>query len=147
MSNFTPTVKYETDFDDDHIVMELSRLKRKGILKISPFLAGGVQDDGTIKMSFEDQAQMATVMAEILPEHIRNFEGLKDADGNSINIDTVIDEAYFRDLVGEIMGVLFRISKPSENEVKNSERKPEDSSKSDNTATTEQSPASAVAIG
>lgn len=130
MSNFTPLVEYKTNFDGDNITMQLQRLKRKDIMKVAPYLNGDIGEDGEMTMSFENQIQFAEVMAEVLPGSVKSFIGLKDTEGNAIDIGNAIEEAYFQDLISEIMGKLFAISKPSEAELKNSEAESQDTSQS-----------------
>ena len=146
MSNFTPVVHFETEFDGDHVSMDLIRLKRGTMIKVAPYLKGKFVD-GKITMTFDDQAKFSEVMADVVPVSVKNFSGLKAQDGTEIKLEDAVDETYFNELIGEIMGRLFAISKPTENEIKNSDRSPADSSKLEKDEKTTSYADSGVAIG
>jgi len=128
MSRYTPLVPFATDFDGDHVTCNLRRLERGALLKLAPYL----NDTGS--MQFEDQAQFAEVMSDLLPEYVTDFRGLVDANGQPIDLDTVVRVAYFQALVGEIVGALLVSSKPTEDEVKNSQAGRADISRSASSA-------------
>ena len=118
MSNFTPLVEYKTTFDGDDITIQLSRLKRKHFLTIAPYITKDVDEEGNLEMSFEDQAQFAEVMAQIIPECVKSFNGLVMKTGEPLDINVVVVEGYFQNLMGSIMAELLQISKPTEEEGK-----------------------------
>lgn len=120
MSGFTPTVRYETDFGDDHITMSLKRLKRKDFMKLSPYM-GEPDGEGNMRITFQSQLEMMNVIGTQVPEYVENFQGLTDANGQALGIETVVEEVYFQDLLGEIIQELMRISHPSEADLKKSE--------------------------
>jgi hypothetical protein len=107
MSNYVPTVRFETEFEGDIISMELRQLTRKTFLDWTPFLSK-MDDEG--KLSEEDTIKMVNVAADILPEYVSDFKGLKDANGNPISIETVSTEVYFMDLVSILVTKLMEIS-------------------------------------
>ena len=127
MSNFTPKVKFETGFDGDQISMQLRRLKQVDAVKVAPYMIP--ENDGTVKMSFENQLKFTEVMLDLLPNYIEDFQGLFDADGNVISLEDAIAETYFQELIGRIAGRLMAISSPEENEGKNSQAGQDDSLK------------------
>lgn len=118
MSNFTPLVKFSLEFEGDSISMDLRRLKREAILKLSPYLTTNEQGKVT-GLSFEDQTKFTNVMIEILPSYVTNFSGLVDAIGNLISLEDMIQEAYFQSLVSHIVSKLLLISSPDGGEEKN----------------------------
>ena len=65
----------------------------------------------------ESENEVVDVANEFLAEYINDMTGLKDANGNAINKETVIENAYFQTLVAEIIGQLMNISKPDQQQV------------------------------
>ena len=74
MSNFTPKVKFVTDFDGDTISMQLARLKRKHVAVIAPFMKG-VDADGSAVVEFSNQVEFSNAMMSVLPEVVSDFGG------------------------------------------------------------------------
>lgn len=128
MSNFTPLADYTVEFEGDTVTMQLRRLKREDQQKLVPFM-GEVGDDGKAKMTFKDQMEMSNAMQDLLPGHVKNFKGLRDANSANITLEVAIDEVYFQDLVGKILMELMHISNVGIKEEKKSEAQPDESSK------------------
>ena len=122
MSNFTPHITFETDFEGDHITAKLSRLKRKDMTTVARYV--DVDEEGNLAGGL-DVEQMIEFAAEVLPRYVEEFKGLKDADGNAISIETVVDEAYFLPLVTELVSALFDASGMKAADEKNSEGQPD----------------------
>ena len=112
MSSFTPLVKFETTFENDTITMTLKRLKRKAMMSLTPYL--NADGDGKI-----NEMELMNVSADMLPEHVVSFGGLKDAEGNSISIEAMCEEAYFISLQADIVSKLFEITQLRKGDVKN----------------------------
>jgi hypothetical protein len=119
MSKFTPLVKFETSFEGDKVVIQLRRLKRKAMMKLTPFLTEGDEGDGKL-----DEMAIMGVATEILPEHVASFKGLFQADGTEITFKEAIEESYFMGLITEMIQELFRISKLDEDDAENSQGQP-----------------------
>ncbi len=102
MSNFTPLVEREYDFDGDHIKVTFARLTRKDMLASMPaFLKLDKAEEG----SDDYNAAINDVLNNIsdsMPNYIRSFEGLTNAEGEQITIDTVVNEMYFMVLCAQI---------------------------------------------
>lgn len=113
MSNFTPTVPYETDFEGDTVTMQLSRLKKGALLKLAPHIKGELNKDGEIIMEFEDQTELLTLLDETLIGAVNNFNGLKTGDGKHIPLEEMVKEGYFMSLSADILGQLFKITQPT----------------------------------
>ena len=147
MSSFTPQVPLVIDFDGDTVTMQLKRFKKKHSLKLAPIMAKieklnkerGVTDDS---MPPEVLPEWYNAVAEILPECIDEWNGLKTVDGVDIKLVEAIEEQYFTVLIAEVMGNLFRISKPAatkeEDELKNLQAQPLDTSMSESCANQEE---------
>ena len=119
MSSFTPLVKFETTFENDTITMSLKRLKRKAMMKLTPYLIANEESVSTKgKIS---EMELMNVSADMLPEHVVNFKGLKDADGNEISLEAMCEEAFFIPLQAGIISELFEITKLREEDAKNSQ--------------------------
>lgn len=110
MSNFTPLVHFEIEFDGDTVSMDLRRMQRKDQQKLVPFMSGDIREDGSRIMSFQSQHEMGEAMLDILPDHVSNFAGLTMPDGTAIALETAIEEIYFQELIADILAELMRIS-------------------------------------
>lgn len=106
MSNFTPMVTEDFDFDGDTVTVTFERMKRKHIVLLSPHM--DPSQEGVV--SFEDQVQFTEVAVEILPEVVKTLTGLVDSGGNNIALDTVLEETYFTKLVADIMSAVMKNS-------------------------------------
>ena len=114
MSNFTPLVEKIHTFEGDEIRVTFSRLRRKHILKLMPLIqsldhANSKKDKSKVDVI---QSDLLGQILEILPEHIKEFTGLKDKDGNAISFDTVADDTYFLNLSTDIGMQLIEESLP-----------------------------------
>ncbi len=107
MSKYAPLVHFETEFENDVVTMDLDQLSRKTLLSWTPYMSE-IDEDG--KLNEEMTIKLVGEAAEILPEYVQNFSGLKDMDGNAIQIETVIEKIYFIELVSEMVMELIEIS-------------------------------------
>ena len=119
MSNFTPLVHFDIEFDGDNISMDLHRLKKACMIKIAPHLPEEIGEDGKVKMEFADEMQLLNILDELLPNNVDNFTGLKTADGIPITLDAMIKEGYFIPLASNILGKLVSITNPTKGEKDN----------------------------
>ena len=113
MSNFTPTVKFETEFEGDTVRMNLRRLKRGDMMKLSPYLT--TETGGAI-----DGMQLMDISAGFIRDYVFDFCGLTDAEGSELPFTAITDEVYFLGLISEIITRLFEISNMGEGDEKNS---------------------------
>lgn len=109
MSNFTPLVKKEYDFEEDHVTVTFSRLKRQHMLSALPALKKLNEARGDVEvvdgedtypnvdadMQNEAINDMLDAIVDVLPKYVKEFDGLKDKEGNPVRIDTVAGEFYF----------------------------------------------------
>lgn len=117
MSSFTPLVKFEVQFENDTIIMNLRRLKRKAMMKLTPYMTK--DGDGAL-----DEIELMNVSADMLPEHVVDFKGLFTKNGMVITIEEMCEEAFFITLQADIVGEIFKISSLQEDDAKNSHRQP-----------------------
>ena len=133
MSQFTPLVSYETEFEGDRITMNLRRLQRKDMQKLTPYMHA---EDGGTKITFSDQMEFSNMAMDLLPVYVSNFQGLTNSAGEPMSIESIIDEVYFSSLLQELVVEIFSISRLSGEDAKNSEApSPEDSKVSPTTGT------------
>jgi len=98
MSNFTPLVKQEFEFQGDSIKVTYSRLKRADMLKVLPLMKALEGDDTNQEVINE----ILELLIETIPSYVKSFSGLTDAEGNDVKIETVVDEFYFLPLAAQI---------------------------------------------
>lgn len=110
MSNFTPLVHKEYKFDGDTVKISFRRLSRKHMMDSMPVLR--------VLESAEDGSPEANAaindilneIADIIPEYIESFAGLRDAEGVDIDIVTVVNDMYFMKLCAMIANDLMKES-------------------------------------
>ncbi len=110
MSNFTPLVKKQYEFDGDTVHVSFSRLSRKAMLDVLPsFNKLNSAEKGTPEFS-EGVNDVLNTLADALPSCVKTVSGLKDTDGSDIVIQQIVDEMYFMVLLSEITMDLIRES-------------------------------------
>ena len=112
MSGFTPTVKFETDFDGDHLTFELRRLKIKHhalILRIA-------EKDSSLS---DRVALLLDTGKAILPDCVVSIQGLVISDIPNVDINFILDEAYFLPLIDILLTQLVQISRVESTDIKN----------------------------
>ena len=105
MSNFTPLVNKQYEFESDTVKVKFKRLKRKAMFKLMPLIQearASAGEGGDKAKLVEFSTEMLGSMLDLLPEYVEEIDGLEDAEGNPITIDTVADDTYFIDLAGDI---------------------------------------------
>lgn len=112
MSSFTPTVKFELDFDGDHLNFELRRLKVKH--RVVVMQAVGKATEAA------SEALLAEAGQAILPDCVVSMSGLIVAGQPVTDIKILLEEAYFLPLVDKVLAELVRVSRVQEDEAKNS---------------------------
>lgn len=123
MSNFTPSVKFSTEFDGDTVTMQLSRMKKKHVMELMPILlrhAGKVTPESNDEIVIDivdmmkDESDVIDMASKFLPDYVNNFSGLSDANGAAIDLELAMDQNYFQPLISEIIRELINISKPTQ---------------------------------
>ena len=114
MSKFIPTRTKTFEFDGDEVVVSYTTLKRKHLLILAPYLSEG-------KGTFKDQVEFVDAASEILNDVVTSFTGLTYDDGTAIDLNTAITEAYFSNLMAEIISIIIQDSMVQESEAKNSD--------------------------
>jgi len=107
MSNFTPLVEREYEFDGDAIKVTFARLKRKHMMSSLPAmskLANARMNEGDPVTGEQQEAinDILNNLADILPEYVKEFSGLNDVEGNAISINIVVEDMYFMRLCAMI---------------------------------------------
>ena len=116
MSNFTPLVNQEFEFQGDVIKTSYSRLKRQHMLGVMPAMKS-LQEavtDGDEDKQQEAINEILDKLIDVIPEYMKSFSGLKDSDGNEINIETVVNEFYFLSLAAQIATQIVKDSSATE---------------------------------
>lgn len=119
MSNYIPNYESEIEFEGDTIRLEIAPLENDDFRKILPYFKE--DDNGEIKLRFEDQEKFSTVSSEILKKYVVQFTGLKDHNGQPVDLDTVISKVYFIKLSGELFNQVFLASGISKEDEKKSD--------------------------
>lgn len=116
MSKFTQSVKKTFEFDGDTVAVSLARIKRGQMLQLSPHIPGEGE-----AASAEQNLRLLEEASKFLPEVLKGFSGLADANGDNISLETMMDEAYFQPLLAEIISAWLETSAVSADEVGNSD--------------------------
>jgi hypothetical protein len=95
MSNFTPLVKKQYDFEGDTVTVRFARMRRKHMLKMIPKIQSAQDDQDKVVDVLND-------LLEMLPEYVKEFDGLTNAAGEPVTIDVVADDMYFSGLASDI---------------------------------------------
>lgn len=138
MSYFTKKIIKTYEFEGDTVVVEMDRLKKKDAIKLAPKL-GEPDEEGNFKLSFADQMEFTKAADDMLTKYVTKFEGLKDADGNAMQLaDVCGDESasYFMTLLSNIFGDLMSNSFAKVEDEKKSVKEPTSISESTKTDTT-----------
>ncbi len=98
MSNFTPLVKREYEFDGDVIQVTFARLNRKDMVNVLPSFIKIKNAEKESDLFLEGINDVLNDLADLIPIYVKTFEGLNDAEGNVITIETVVNEMYFSKL-------------------------------------------------
>lgn len=110
MSNFTPLVHKQYEFEGDKISVSFRRLKRKHMISISPMLAklqSLTDEQGNIPAEaiMDNNEALSDILDAIIdhiPEYVSVFNGLTTADGLEVTVETVADDVYFMPLALQI---------------------------------------------
>lgn len=117
MSGFTPDFKHEVEFDGDKVTFVLRRLKRSHMQVLAPYIKTGA--DGDMKLTFPETMELMGAAAQVLPDVVKSMEGLT-IQGRPATLEEILDETYFMNFLGEVMGVLIQNSTTRAEDEKNS---------------------------
>lgn len=94
------------EFEDEPYKVTMKRMKRKDALKLTPFMSEP-DENGEVKLSFQDKMDMLDVAADMLPKYITGIEYNGEIHDSKSELATnIIEEAYFMALAGELIGEL-----------------------------------------
>jgi hypothetical protein len=114
MSNFTKDILFTTEFEGDTVSLRLARLKRKDMMTLSPHMPDAGEKVGAVQ-----SMDLMDVALALLPKYVTEFKGPKDADGNELSLEDIMEEMYFLELVSRIVTHLFEASNMGADEAKN----------------------------
>lgn len=96
MSGYLPTIRFDTEYEGDEVVIELNALTRNAFIKILPVLAAA---KGSESADRSDKMAVYGAACEVLSEHIVAITGLRDKNGNAVTKEAMLGAVYFIDLV------------------------------------------------
>ena len=103
MGQFTKLVRKTFNFEDEEVVVTYARLKRKHIMKIIPIAQQFEKPDA-------DTVELATKLLDEIGEqcldYIKSVEGLTDASNEPVTVEQVVNEAYFFELLADIVAAM-----------------------------------------
>lgn len=117
MGNFTRSLTHELEFDGDNIKITIKPLKRKDLLKLTPHVP-------TDQTNQEQLFKFVEAAAPILPDYIESIEGIKDANGEDVPLEHIIEDVYFIQVASQILGWLFDTCAVGKEQEKNLEKSP-----------------------
>ena len=115
MSGYLPTVKKEYEFEGDTITAAYSRLTRGQMIKISPHIPR--VDQTTLQVEefdLESNFKLLDGVMDALEENMKEFSGLKDAEGNDLAFSDICRDSYFFKLLSDMATDLMTESKMNE---------------------------------
>lgn len=114
MGRYTRTYKTTLEFDGDSVEVELGRLSREDVDKMLPFAqAASAGDDGKVKMTREALDEVI----RLVRKYAKRID-VKDAEGEIVPVDELLNVAYFLPLVGAVAMHLVVASTPGDAEGK-----------------------------
>lgn len=121
MSRFTKTFKFTLEFDGDTIEVTARRLQQKHFAALTPFIkSDGEEKDKAVKVQMKEGVEMLGVAAQILPDCIVEFSGLKAADGTALTLADIVHEVYFMRILSNMLNRLMAESFLKEDDAKKS---------------------------
>jgi len=107
--SYTKYLEYKTTFDDQDVSMKMKRWTRGAYMELAPLMIKARDVDNEIEGNLL-AIELSDAMVKNLPDHIEDFKGPKDDDGNRVSLKEVIDDVYFLPLVNEIVNQMTVIS-------------------------------------
>lgn len=115
MSGFTAEKSFTREFDGDTVNYVLKAPTVKTMQKMAPFINQAQQGDATFAVSMEHLGALSNVLDESV---VALFEGLTDANGGIVTLDTAINTLYFSPLIQDMLKDLFSLTAMGDSEVK-----------------------------
>jgi hypothetical protein len=109
----------EVEFEGNKIAIEVSRLSRKDMVHLMPFLPQP-DDTGEVKVDLIEGTELADKIADILPPYVTIIDGIT-LDGELPTFEQLANDAYFINLVASVSTVVFQFSFPGNDSEKKSE--------------------------
>jgi hypothetical protein len=109
----------EVEFEGNKIAIEVSRLSRKDMVHLMPFLPQP-DDTGEVKVDLIEGTELADKIADILPPYVTIIGGIT-LDGELPTFEQLANDAYFINLVASVSTVVFQFSFPGNDSEKKSE--------------------------
>jgi hypothetical protein len=109
----------EVEFEGNKITIEVSRLSRKDMVHLMPFLPQP-DDTGEVKVDLIEGTELADKIADILPPYVTIIDGIT-LDGELPTFEQLANDAYFINLVASVSTVVFQFSFPGNDSEKKSE--------------------------
>lgn len=102
---YVPNIVHTTEFAGDQVTATLEPLGRGDVMKAYGVLKGfsGVSDAESLKSRAMD---MYGTAVDILQAALIKIEGVRDANGNAVPKEVILDKVIFMPLVNELFGVL-----------------------------------------
>lgn len=102
MSKYVPTWEYKTTFEGDDVRVTLRPLTRLGAMRFA-----GVEVESAIN------AELMQLYESVVRESVVELNGLRDAQGINVTLDSVLRDAYFTSLIIDIGAELVRKASPA----------------------------------
>lgn len=116
MGHFTQAVEETAKFDGEEVRYTLRRMQNKHMLKLSPGFSQQAGDANIVLRT----ARLVEESKDVLKECVSNVSGYKDAGGNIVTFETMLEESYFLPLLDAMLGRLWQVSVMTEVDAKKS---------------------------
>lgn len=105
-TKYVPNIIYTTEFQGEKVVVNMEPLDRATFMLVQSKLAEhGV--DSIEKARNVDLNTFTSVGSEVLKKCLKKIDGLTDAAGTAVTVDTVLDKMFFNTLVLDLFHELF----------------------------------------
>lgn len=98
MSSYVRSTNFKGEFQGDPVTCNLKPLSFSDLIKLQETVA--------------DDEEAAKLIAEVVPNYVENFSGLKASDGTDVSIQEVCAVAYFAELAMDIGRILLSTARP-----------------------------------
>lgn len=117
MSKYVKSIRVETQFEGDTVVAVFrpmdypTALKFQSLVEKAPTVVV-TDDDGRQRETVQPTAEMADFFRDATAAHLESLTGLKDANGEAVSKDEVLQGAYFISLVTTLASAWAERSSP-----------------------------------
>jgi hypothetical protein len=98
MSNYIRNVVKTFEFDGDTVIVSLKPIKFEDTLRFNSLPT--IEDENGNNTL--DSISVGNLLTEIVPKYVTKMEGLKDSEGEELNIIEICGMTYFTKLVNDI---------------------------------------------